>query len=465
LTKSERAGVIRAAPGRPTLAVGLVVVAVAVAFADSSIVVLALPELYGTFHTTIEGVSWVVTAYNAAVAVVGLALVVFVHRLRAVTVLATGLVVFMAASITCSVANSLWFLVTARTLQGAGAALLLAGALPVLATLAGSAVRGATLWTVAGTFGAALGPALGGVLTQAFGWRAIFIAQAPLAALGLVAVAEARGRAVILEEGWTQSLARTVPANVCIGLLFGALVGVLFLSVLLVITAWSYSPIAGAGIVSVLPAATFAARPLERRLPRSAAVYGGAALLAIGLVELAFLPWASVGFTVGALVFCGIGLGLSIPVLSQAALDLGAGLSRSGTLTIGVRHLGLVLALASIAPLLASDLPPAGHRAELRATAVLLDAPIGLSSKIPIALDARAEFAKAKAGEIPDLGRPFDAHGAKHDPELAAVRDKLVDAIKDTITRAFRSSFLLSASLALATLAVAFLFRRRGVVG
>jgi hypothetical protein len=194
------------------------------------------------------------------------------------------------------------------------------------------------------------------------------------------------------------------------------------------------------------------------------AVYGGAALLAVGLLELAMLPWASVGFTVGALVFCGIGLGLSIPVLSGAALDLRAGLSRSGTLTVGVRHLGLVLALASIAPLLASTLPPAGHRAELRATAVLLDAPIGLSSKIPVALDARKEFAAAKAGEIPDLERPFDAHGARHDPKLADVRDDLVAAIKDTITRAFRSAFLLSGSLAVASLAVAFFFRRRGVV-
>jgi hypothetical protein len=118
-----------------------------------------------------------------------------------------------------------------------------------------------------------------------------------------------------------------------------------------------------------------------------------------------------------------------------------------------------------IAPLLASTLPPAGHRAELRATAVLLDAPIGLDRKIPVALDARAEFARAQAGEIPDLARPFNAHGAQHDQALAAVRDKLVGAIKDTITRAFRSSFLFTASLAAAALAVAFLFRRRGVVG
>jgi hypothetical protein len=245
---------------------------------------------------------------------------------------------------------------------------------------------------------------------------------------------------------------------------FGALVGVLFLSVLLVITVWGYSPIAGAGIVSILPATTLAARTLERRLPRSVAVYGGTALLAVGLLELALLPSASVVFAVGALAFCGLGLGLAIPVLSDATLDLGAGLSRSGTLTIGVRHLGLVLAIACIAPLLASKLPSAGHRAQLRATAVLLDAPVGLSSKIPIALDARAEFARAQAGEIPDLARPFDAHGAKHDPTLAAVRDDLVGVVKDTITRAFRSSFLLAASLAAAALALAFLFRRR-VVG
>jgi MFS family permease len=454
---------IRARSSGSAILVAFVVIAVAVAFADSSIVVLALPELYTRFQTTIVGVSWVVTAYNAAVAIAALALVLFVHRLRAHAVLGIGLLTFMAASIACALANSLWFLVGARSVQGVGAALLLAGSLPVLAALTESPARGAVVWTLAGTFGAALGPALGGVVTQAFGWRAIFAVQAPLAALGLLGVVAAR-TAPVLEEGWKPSLARTLPANTCIGLLFGALVGVLFLSVVLVITAWGYSPIAGAGIVSVLPAATLAARPLERRLHSLTAVYGGAALLGLGLIELALLPSASVGFTMAALAFCGVGLGLSIPVLSHAALDIGAGLARSGTLTIGVRHLGLVLALASIAPLLASELPPAGHRAELRATAVLLDAPIGLGSKIPVALDARAEFARAQAGEIPDLNRPFNAHGAEHDPALAAVRDRLVGTIKDTITRAFRSSFLLSAALAAGALLVAFLFRHRGVV-
>ena len=447
----------------PRWAVALVVAGVAVAFADSSIVVLALPDLYTRFHTTITGVSWVLTAYNLAVAVTALALVVFVHRMRGATLFAVGLLLFAGASVACSAATSAAFLISARCVQGAGAALLLAASLPVLTALTGSTLRGATIWTLAGTFGAALGPALGGVLTQAFGWRAIFVVQAPLALLGLFAAIAVRD-VPAADETVAPARAQRIPPNVCIGLLFGALVGVLFLSVLLIVTVWGYSPIGGAAIVSVLPAATLAARPVERRLPPSAAAYGGAALLGLGLIALALLPYAGVGFTIGALTACGIGLGLSIPVLSHAALDLGADLSRSGALTIAVRHVGLVLALASIAPLLAAEVSPAGDKAELRATAVLLDAPVSLSTKIPVALDARTEFARAQTGEIPNLARPFDAHGAKHDPTLARVRDTLVDAIKDTITRAFRSSFLLCASFAAAALGVAFLFRRRGIV-
>ena len=438
----------------------LVAVAVAVAFADSSIVVLALPQLYGRFHTSVEGVAWVVTAYNAAVAAAALVLVVLVRRLRAAVVLAAGLVVFLAASIACALAGSLAVLVAARSVQGAGAALLLTGALPALTVFTGSAGRGAGVWTAAGTFGAALGPALGGVLTEAFDWRAIFAAQAPVAAAALVAATRMRA-APAVDEGWRPSLTRALPANLCLGLLFGALVGALFLAVLLVISAWGYSPIGGAAIVSVLPAAAVASRPLARRLSRLRAVCGGAALLAGSLVGLALLPSASVALAVWALALCGVGLGLAVPILSATALVPGAGLTRGGTLTIAVRHLGLVLALASVGPLLASELPPAGDRALLKATSVLLDAPVGLSKKVPVALDLRSAFAQARAGETPDLAQPFDAHGARHDRALADARDDLVGTIENTITRASRSAFLVSAAFAALAALAALLFRRR----
>jgi MFS family permease len=426
-----------------------VAAAVAIAFADSSIVVLALPELYTHFHTSLEGVSWVVTAYNLAVAVTALVLVFLVHRVGTRLLLAAGLIVFLAASIACAAAGSEYFLIGARSVQGVGAALLLAAALPVL---------GASSWTAAGTFGLALGPALGGVLTQAFDWRAIFVAQAPFAAVALVGIARAPLSSV-LDEGWSRSLVRKLPVNACLGLLFGALVGALFLAVLLVITVWDYSPIAGAGIVSALPVAAVAVRPL--RLSRLPAVCGGAALLGIGLVGLALLPTASVGFMVWSLALCGAGLGLAVPVLSNAALEGDAGLVRSGTLTVGARHVGLVLALALIAPLLASKVPTAGDQALLRGTAVLLDAPIGLDKKVPVALDLRKAFAKAQAGETPDLKQPFNAHGAAHDSALAAVRDDLAGAIETTITRATRPAFFVCAAFAALALLVAVGFRRR----
>jgi MFS family permease len=437
-----------------------VAAAVAVAFADSSIVVLALPELYSEFETTITGIAWVITGYNVVVAVVALALVLFVHRIRAHVVLGAGLAVFLAASIACSVADSLTFLIVARCVQGVGGALLLAGSLPVLGSLLGSTERGAVVWTLAGTFGVALGPALGGALTQAFSWQAIFVAQAPVAGFALLATFGSHVYATA-DEHWTPLLRRTIPANISLGLVFGALVGALFLGVLLVITVWGYSPIAGAAIVSVLPAATLAARPLETRLPRLLAICAGAALLALGLVGLAFLPSSSLAFPMASLALCGVGLGLSVPVLTHAVLSKEAGLAQSGTFTIGVRHLGLVLALALAAPILAADLEPAGDRATLNATAVIIDGEIPLQTKIPLALDMRSTLEQAQQGEIPDFTEPFDEAGAQTNEAVRDLRDELIQTIEAAITRGFRSAFLVSALLAALALVPALLYRRR----
>lgn len=440
-----------------------VTIAVAVAFADSSIVVLALPELYAQFDTTIEGIAWVITSYNVVVAIAALALVFLVHRLRAHVVLAGGLLVFLGASIACALADSLTFLIVARAIQGLGAALLLAGALPVLGALTGSSTRGTVVWALAGTFGAALGPALGGALTQAFDWRAIFVAQAPVAGAALLATYGTHVKA-ILDERPAAPLWRTVPANLCLALVFGALVGTLFLGVLLVINAFGYSPIAGAGIVSVIPAATLAARPIATRLPGLLAVTGGALLLAAGLVGLAFLPSSDLVYSIASFALCGFGIGLSVPGLTRAALSEEVGLTRSGTFTIGARHLGLVLALALVAPILASDLTEAGDVAKFNATAVIVDGQIPITKKIPLALDMRDVFDAAQKGEIPDFTGPFDKQGAQTDERVATLRDDLVSAIEEAITRGFRTAFLVSALLAALAIVPALAFRRRVVV-
>ncbi len=438
-----------------------VATAVAVAFADSSIVVLALPELYAELDTSIEGIAWVITSYNVAVAVGALALVFLVHRTRAHVVMGAGLLVFLGASIACALADGLEFLVAARSVQGLGGALLLAGSLPVLGALAGSVRRGVAIWTVVGALGAALGPALGGALTQAFDWRAIFVAQAPIAGVALLATVGSHVRATLEERDAASSLRRTVPANVCLALVFGALAGTLFLGVLLVINVFGYSPIEGAGIVSVIPAATVAAHPIAARLPAVLAAGGGAIVLAAGLVGLAFLPSTDLAYALGSFALCGFGLGLAVPVLTHAALSEQAGIARSGTFTIGVRHLGLVLALAVVAPILASDLTQSGDVAKLNATAAIIDGEIPATTKIPLALDMRDVFEQAQKGEIPDFTGPFEEHGADTNTGVRRLQDDLVDTIAAAITRGFRWSFLFCALLAAVALVPAVVFRRR----
>jgi MFS family permease len=445
---------------RRSLLVAAVAVAVAVAFADSSIVVLALPELYATFDTTIEGVAWVITSYNLVLAVSALALVLVAHRIRANRLLAGGTVVFLAAGVACALSDSIGFLIAARSVQGLGGALLLAGSLPVLGALTGSTARGVALWTLAGTFGAAVGPALGGVLTQVFDWRAIFVFQAPVAGAALLATAGSHV-AAILEEGWRPRLSRTVPGNLALALLSGALVGALFLGVLLVIDVFGSTPIQGAVIVSVIPAATLLARQLAAQLPVALAVASGALLLAAGLVGLALLPSSALAYTLSAFALCGFGLGLSVPGLTHSVLGGDGGIGRKATLTVGVRHLGLVVALAVGAPLLAGDLLASADVAKLNATAVIIDGQIPATTKIPLVLDIRDELDRAPRGEIPDFSASFEEAGAGTDEAVQGVHEDLIEAIEQAVTRSFRPSFLFCALLAALALVPVLAFRKR----
>jgi len=440
------------------LAVVSVAAVVAAASADSSIVALALPQLYGRFHTTVVGVSWVLTAYNAAVAVAAVALLLLRVPLRGVRPYALGVGLFLAASTACAVATDLTFLIAARCVQGLGAALVLAASIGVLRGATRSARQAITVWTLAAGLGVAAGPALGGVLTEVFDWRAIFLLQVPIAAFGFVAC-----RGTNLSEGSDEPVAATrdaLVADVGIGLLFGALVGALFLSVLLLIPGWGYSPIRGAAIVSVLPVASLVVGRFARSLADSIATVAGAALLALGLVALSLLPRLGAILPMCALALCGAGLGLALPMLSRSALA-GSDLPRNTLRTIGARHIGLVASLALVAPLLSDRLPAAAHRAKLQAAKIVLDAPVGLSTKISVALDLGRAFDRARAGDLPNLRAPFNAHGAAGNRSLAQTRDKLVGTVGQTAAAAFRSSFVVCAAFAALACAIGLLGRRR----
>jgi MFS family permease len=427
---------------------GLLGAAVALAFADSSIVVLALPALLRRFDTSVQGVAWVVTSYNVVVALVALVLVRLGRRIDPARLTRYGLVVFAAASLACAFAPSLATLVAFRSLQGLGGAALLAGSLPLLRSLARNPQRGTAKWALAGAFGAALGPAAGGALTEAFDWRAIFLAQAPVAA---VAVLAALGRRAGVPEQVTQcnldGRLRRLGANTALALLSGALVGALFLVVLL-IDVWGYSPLRAAFVVSAIPAGTLLARLARTRASTAA----GSLLLAGGLTALALVPGPEEVWIVAALGLCGLGLGLAVPSLTQGA----------GTWSVASRHVGLVVALLLLTPLLAHDLSTATMRAEQTGTALVLDAPIDVGTKAPLARDLARGIAHAPNGELPDLGQAFAARESS--PGVRELEQSLADRIRAVVAHAFRRAFLLSALLALVVAAPLAVRPRRALV-
>jgi MFS family permease len=438
---------------------GLLIAAVALAFADASIVVLALPPIYGELGTSVEGTSWVITTYAVAVTVVGALVLAFARRLPARPITIVGLALFAVGSVSCGVADTIEALVAARVVQGLGAALMLSGALPLLTRVHGPR-RGVSLWATAAVAGLAAGPALGGALTEAFEWRSIFLAQAPVAVLALGGLLFVRPEAPTLPpDADVPGGDRPAAGALGLTLLSGALVGALFLGVLLIVEIWQHPPLEGAVIVSALPAALLVVRALSKRAGSPVArVVAGSVGLAGGLSALALLPTSSAGWAAAALGVCGAGMGLLDPVLSDAVLRGDAPL-RTGALDVTARHAGLVLGLVLIAPVLAGDLEAATDRAVLAGAETVLDARLDVSTKIDVADAIGVVIDETEPGRMPDVSAAF-ADAAGEDDRAPAASTALVTRVEEVLTRAFRSSFLLAAGLALACLVPALLVAR-----
>lgn len=441
----------------------LLALAVGVAFADSSIVVIALPEMLGEFDTTIPTVSWVITAYNLAVAVVALAMVPAMRRLRGAWLAGGGLALFAAACVMCAAAQDLGVLVAGRAVQGVGAAMLLAGAVPLLVAVAGTGAVGTRIWGAAAVVGAAVGPALGGLLTQAFDWRSIFIAQVPVAVLAIAAVFPGvragadpapAARATPASDGRAR-----VAAGVGLALVSAALVGALFLASVLIIDGWGHEPLFAALVVSALPAGAVLAGPVARRSAMPVAVGGGVLIVAGSLVAMGLVREQDTWSLAAALLLCGVGLGMCMPPLTRISL-VGSDAAAAGSWSVGARHLGLVLGLLLMAPLLASSLEDVTERAELVGAAHLVDAPISIQDKVAIGVALEEALQVTPTGSVPDLRAAAGAGGDPDDPARAELGQRLHDLVAPAVTRGFRSSFLLCALLGVLALGALPFLRR-----
>lgn len=352
---------------------------------DVTIVNVALPSMVTGLDTSFTALQWVIDGYALALAallqIAGSAADRFGRRLTYVI----GLVVFAAASLACGLAPTSGALVASRLAQGIGGAAMFAATTALLQSTYTGRDRGTAfgVWGAVSGASAAAGPVLGGLLTEAFSWRAVFLVNLPVAlatvlltlrvvpetrhphridALGGLTFTVAIGGAVYAlveggERGWSSSVPPFAVALVALALFVAveirtaaplldlalfrrpAFVVLMVTAVVMQASAFghlayvslwlqsvlSLSPLRAGLVALPLSLAAFAVsagvgRLLHGASPRLPVGLGMLLIGAGGLLGLLIGPGSSWPVLLPALVVIGLGVGLGTPVLVSAAL-------------------------------------------------------------------------------------------------------------------------------------------------
>jgi EmrB/QacA subfamily drug resistance transporter len=159
---------------------------------DISIVNVALPTIRRDLHTSVSGLQWTVDAYTLVLASFLVLAGSTADRVGRRRVFQVGLAAFGLGSLLCGLAPSIGWLVAARALQAVGGTMLNPVAMSIIATTFPDPAERARAIGVVGSMSGlslALGPILGGVLVDGFGWRSIFWVNVPIVAAAIVCTA------------------------------------------------------------------------------------------------------------------------------------------------------------------------------------------------------------------------------------------------------------------------------------
>ena len=172
---------------------------------DNTIVNVALPSIQRDLKISLSELEWVVNGYALTFAVLmltgGKLADLFGRRL----IFIVGLAVFTASSLACGLATSANFLIAARVVQGVGSAMMNPATLSIITATFPPRQRGMAIgiWAGVSAMALAIGPLLGGVITEQINWSWIFFINVPIGVLGIVVA-----RLVIAESKDTSEVQR-----------------------------------------------------------------------------------------------------------------------------------------------------------------------------------------------------------------------------------------------------------------
>lgn len=304
---------------------------------DASIVSLAFPTLQRQFDAPLGAVTWVGLVYLLVLVASVTAMGRLADMVGRKLLYTYGFAVFIAGSALCGVAPSLLSLDGFRVLQAVGAAMMQANSVAIitLAVPRSSLGRAIGVQGAAQAVGLALGPAVGGLLLAAGGWRLLFLVNVPFGVIGMVA-------GLLLIPRSRELAARSRFDWAGLGLFVPAVLAVMVVISLGNVIGWTSAVVVGSAAIGVLLGAAFVRRErrtaapmldtrLFRSLPFSAGVASGllAYLVMFGvlLVVPFFLERAlglSPGLTGLELATMPVALGLVAPFAGRLADRLGA---------------------------------------------------------------------------------------------------------------------------------------------
>ena len=170
---------------RKRLALAATILGSSMAFIDGSVVNVALPAIQSELRASVAAMQWIVNAYLLFLGSLVLVGGSMGDKLGRRTVFIAGIGIFTLASAACGLAPNAGSLIAGRAVQGIGAALFVPSSLAIIGAVFDGEERGRAIgtWAGVGAITSALGPVAGGLLVDAWSWRAIFFLNVPLAAV------------------------------------------------------------------------------------------------------------------------------------------------------------------------------------------------------------------------------------------------------------------------------------------